>query len=142
MHIKIMEMGREYVCRERNMPVLGGFMSPVSDAYSKKNLANWRDRVEMCRLAAASTSDWIAVDAWEAQQPAWTPTTRVMESIHDRLLSFYGVSSAVIKMFLVVGSDLLEGMKKSNLWSDSQVNSRSKMSKSITIIQSLGIKFI
>eukprot|EP01135_Chromosphaera_perkinsii_P006311 Nk52_evm40s485 gene=Nk52_evmTU40s485 len=36
----------------------------------------------MCRLATSS-SDWITVDSWEAQQTEWQRTARVLHHIYD-----------------------------------------------------------
>ncbi|VDD75699.1 unnamed protein product [Mesocestoides corti] len=65
--------------------VVAGLYSPVSDAYSKAGLASAGSRCRLARLACSTTSDWLAVDSWEASRPDWTPTRRVLERIQTRL---------------------------------------------------------
>lgn len=64
--------------------VLGGYMSPVNDAYHKKGLAPAQHRVEMCRLAA-ETSDIVMVDSWEAEQPAYQRSLMVLQRLEAAL---------------------------------------------------------
>lgn len=60
--------------------MLGGYMSPVNDAYAKPGLAPARHRLHMADLAAAG-SKLIMVDGWEAQQPGYCRTLTVMQRI-------------------------------------------------------------
>ena len=64
--------------------MLGGFMSPVNDAYQKKGLAPAQRRVEMCKLAA-DTSDIVMVDSWEAQQPTYQRSLKVLQRVENVL---------------------------------------------------------
>lgn len=61
---------------QRGYDVWGCYTSPVADAYGKKGLAPVHDRLSMCQLAAADTSN-VMVDAWEASQPGYTRTLQV-----------------------------------------------------------------
>lgn len=54
--------------------VVGGYLSPVGDAYKKKGLASAYHRVKMCQLAAENTSKWLMVDTWEAENDLYMPT--------------------------------------------------------------------
>lgn len=65
--------------------MVAGIISPVSDGYAKAGLASAESRCRLARLACSTTSDWLAVDSWEASQPQWTPTRRVLERIQSRL---------------------------------------------------------
>ncbi|VEL24623.1 unnamed protein product, partial [Protopolystoma xenopodis] len=67
--------------------VVAGLFSPVGDGYSKPGLAPAATRCRLARLACASTSDWLAVDAWESRQPNWTRTRVVAEQLASRLNS-------------------------------------------------------
>ena len=64
--------------------VLGGYMSPVADAYGKPELAPCVDRVVMCQ-GAASTSPSVMVDEWEARQPGYTRTLQVLHHLQEEL---------------------------------------------------------
>lgn len=63
---------------------MGGYISPVSDAYKKPDLANWRHRVNMCRLACQD-SGWIYVDHWEASQREYVYTVDVLRHFDKEL---------------------------------------------------------
>ena len=60
--------------------VLGGYMSPVHTAYSKKGLAPAEHRVRMCELAA-ETSPLIMVDSWEAAQKHYQYSLHVLQHL-------------------------------------------------------------
>lgn len=60
--------------------VLGGYMSPVHDAYNKKGLAPAHHRVAMCQLAA-DTSSLIMVDSWEAAQEQYQFSLHVLQHL-------------------------------------------------------------
>uniref|UniRef100_A0A5K3FAX8 Nicotinamide-nucleotide adenylyltransferase n=2 Tax=Mesocestoides corti TaxID=53468 RepID=A0A5K3FAX8_MESCO len=105
MHLRMMELARDAVektwlfhqeeqdgCQSSKLRpkpsrqvVVAGLYSPVSDAYSKAGLASAGSRCRLARLACSTTSDWLAVDSWEASRPDWTPTRRVLERIQTRL---------------------------------------------------------
>jgi nicotinamide mononucleotide adenylyltransferase len=61
---------------QRGYDVWGCYMSPVADAYGKKGLAPVQQRLQMCQLAAADTSN-VMVDSWEATQQGYTRTVQV-----------------------------------------------------------------
>ncbi|VDO02527.1 unnamed protein product [Rodentolepis nana] len=69
----------------RRQIVVAGVISPTSDGYSKAGLASAESRCRLARLACSTSSDWIAVDSWEASQPNWTPTREVLEHLQARL---------------------------------------------------------
>ena len=64
--------------------VLGGYMSPVNDAYGKKGLLSSQHRVRMCQLAA-DDSPSVMVDAWEAAQPQYQRSLAVLRHVSSRL---------------------------------------------------------
>ena len=67
LHLRLFEMARDWARTNSTFEVVGGYLSPVGDAYEKAGLAAARDRAAMCREAAAD-STWIDVDPWEALQ--------------------------------------------------------------------------
>lgn len=60
--------------------MLGGYMSPVHDAYNKKGLAPAHHRMAMCQLAA-DTSPLIMVDSWEAAQEQYKFSLHVLQHL-------------------------------------------------------------
>lgn len=53
-------------------------MSPVHDAYGKKDLIPATHRCAMLRLALRS-SDWIKLSDWEVNQEGWTKTKYLLQ---------------------------------------------------------------
>uniref|UniRef100_A0A915EY28 Cytidyltransferase-like domain-containing protein n=1 Tax=Echinococcus canadensis TaxID=519352 RepID=A0A915EY28_9CEST len=75
----------QHLLKPRRQVVVVGILSPVSDAYAKEGLASAASRCRLARLACATTSDWLAVDSWEASRTQWTPTRYVLERIQARM---------------------------------------------------------
>ncbi|VDM30591.1 unnamed protein product [Hydatigera taeniaeformis] len=78
-------LSSQHLLNPRRQVVVVGILSPVSDAYAKSGLASAASRCRLARLACATTSDWLAVDSWEASRCHWTPTRRVLERIQERM---------------------------------------------------------
>lgn len=57
-NVKILEIARDYLNDDERFEVIGGFISPVSDGYAKKDLAPASHRCRMAELAVRG-SDWI-----------------------------------------------------------------------------------
>ncbi|VDL90691.1 unnamed protein product [Schistocephalus solidus] len=90
----------------RRQTVVAGIISPVSDAYAKPGLAPVESRCRLARLACATTSDWLAVDTWEASQSDWSPTRLVFEHIQGRLNRLAELSPEEVDRLLTEGSSL------------------------------------
>ena len=78
------EMGCDYIADSDAFEIIGGYFSPVSDAYAKPGLAPWFRRVDMCSLAVRDSS-WIMVDSWEPSQPTYVRTARVLDHFNECL---------------------------------------------------------
>jgi nicotinic acid mononucleotide adenylyltransferase len=61
------ELARDALLNE-GYYLLGGYMSPVGDAYDKKGLAPAEHRIKMCQLATQD-SPFVMVDPWEVSCP-------------------------------------------------------------------------
>ena len=70
---------------QRGIRVVGGYMSPVNDAYTKPGLLPAAHRLQMCR-AAASTHPRLMVDPWEAAQPEAQRSLLVLRRVEAALL--------------------------------------------------------
>lgn len=73
----ILEIARDHLHRF-GMEVIGGIVSPVHDAYGKKELVSATHRLAMLRLALQS-SDWIKVSDYETKQESWVRTRTSLE---------------------------------------------------------------
>ena len=144
MHVRMLELARQELF-SRGYDVLGAYISPVNDAYWKRDLAPGRHRVQMCHEATAD-SDFIMVDAWEVEQQQYTRTLRVLEHLEKRLCQLFqptntddrntgttpsstteGEAVSVFpkdcpptllqpRTMLVCGADVVESMANESLW--------------------------
>ncbi len=113
-HLEMLESGKNHLSRVRpDIYVVGGFISPVSDAYKKEGLAPSADRIAMAQLALERSS-WIALDTWEAEQEKYQTTVSVIEHLRKGLNDCY---KRDVRVFLVCGADLLSSFNTPGLWS-------------------------
>lgn len=68
--------------------VLGGYASPVNDAYHKPGLLPSQHRIAMCQLAAAE-SDLVMVDTWEAAQAEAQRSLIVLQHVQHYVREHY-----------------------------------------------------
>jgi nicotinamide mononucleotide adenylyltransferase len=103
-HLRLLEEARHA------MPAAAavrGILSPVHDMYPKPTLIPAELRVQLCR-AAVQHSDWIQVSDWEAQQPQYTNTLKVLRHFQQHC------EDAQVK--LVCGTDLLVSLQDDKVW--------------------------
>ncbi|TPX62159.1 nicotinate-nucleotide adenylyltransferase [Powellomyces hirtus] len=84
LHLRMFEMARDYISDHPNLHLIGGYFSPVSDAYNKPGLVSWPHRVAMCE-EATKDSDWIMVDSWESRQKEYQRTAWVLDHFNEML---------------------------------------------------------
>lgn len=114
-HVEMLESAKNHVHLVRpDMHVVGGFISPVGDAYAKEGLASAHDRITMAQLALESSS-WIMLDTWEASQPTYQTTVAVLEHLRAELNEHYQRTD--VRVLLVCGADLLSSFNTPGLWS-------------------------
>ncbi|TVU11669.1 hypothetical protein EJB05_45269, partial [Eragrostis curvula] len=83
MHLRLFELAKDEL-QQRGYSVLGGYMSPVNDAYKKKDLLPATHRIRLCELACISSS-FVMVDPWEAMQKGFQRTMNVLSRIWNSL---------------------------------------------------------
>ncbi|CAL1539673.1 unnamed protein product [Lymnaea stagnalis] len=88
MHLRMFELAKDALNKTGRYQVISGFMSPVSDAYKKKDLVPAKHRCEMLR-AALKGSDWLKLDTWESSLTTWTPTAKVLRHYKEQVESQY-----------------------------------------------------
>lgn len=119
MHMRLFELARDALHKTGLYNVLSGIISPTNDGYKKQGLISSNHRVKMVTLAT-QTSQWIRVSSWEAEQPCWMETLKVlhhMKSFANE--SFPGHSNVQVK--LLCGADLLESFNVPGLWKDTDI---------------------
>nr|XP_034179631.1 nicotinamide/nicotinic acid mononucleotide adenylyltransferase 1 isoform X5 [Osmia lignaria] len=145
MHLRMFEIARDHLHRMGTHIVVGGVISPVHDAYAKKELASATHRCAMLRLALQN-SDWIRLSSWETRQNGWTKT-RLSLQHHQNLLNSvlydannikHNISSedmewipenvknsldrTPIQIKLLCGADLLESFGTYDLWAEEDID--------------------
>ncbi|XP_023642468.1 nicotinamide/nicotinic acid mononucleotide adenylyltransferase isoform X2 [Capsella rubella] len=119
MHLRMFELTRNALHSD-GFHVLGGYMSPVNDAYKKKGLLSAEHRLEMCNLACQS-SDFVMVDSWEASQSSYQRTLTVLLRVKTSLTNNRLVPEESLKVMLLCGSDLLQSFCTPGVWIPEQV---------------------
>ncbi|XP_043248009.1 uncharacterized protein LOC122394887 isoform X1 [Colletes gigas] len=144
MHLRMFEIARDHLHRMGTHIVVGGVISPVHDAYAKKELASASHRCAMLKLALHN-SDWIRLSSWETRQNGWTKT-RISLQHHQNLLNSVLFDSnnanhlpmedlewipenvknssdrTPIQIKLLCGADLLESFGTYDLWAEEDID--------------------
>ncbi|XP_069335414.1 nicotinamide/nicotinic acid mononucleotide adenylyltransferase 1 [Eulemur rufifrons] len=84
MHLRLFELAKDYLNGTGKYRVIKGIISPVGDAYNKKELIPAHHRVIMAELATKN-SKWVEVDTWESLQKEWTETIKVLRHHQEKL---------------------------------------------------------
>lgn len=121
MHLRLFELARDAL-NSKGFHVVGGYMSPVNDAYQKKGLIPAEHRISMCQLACKS-SEFIMVDTWEAKQSSFQRSLTVLSRIRSFFCDNGLIPNAFLKVMLLCGSDLLESFGIPGAWIPEQVRS-------------------
>lgn len=119
MHLRMFELGREALI-SRGYHFAGGYMSPVNNAYGKQGLVHAEHRIKMCQLAVEGSS-FIMVDPWEALQPTYQRTLKVLARVADALHNVESINTGVMRVLLLCGADLLESFTVPGVWLPDQV---------------------
>ncbi|KAG0652076.1 Nicotinate-nucleotide adenylyltransferase 1 [Hyphodiscus hymeniophilus] len=124
LHLQMFEMASEFIKSTTQFEIMGGYLSPVSDAYNKQGLASAVHRLRMCDLAVNEKSDsWLMVDPWEALQPKYTLTAEVLDHFGHEINDNLGGamkpdgSRVPVKIMMLAGADLIETMSLPRIWS-------------------------
>lgn len=93
---------------ERARTVLGNKINKLT-----KPQTNTGYRVQMCQLAV-QPSKWIAVDPWEAIQPEYVPTAKVLDHFDHEINTVLGGVEDTngkrtrVRIALLAGADLIQ----------------------------------
>lgn len=122
LHLRMFEEAADYCEFETDFEVVGGFFSPVGDAYKKAGLASAQHRINMTRIAVQDSSAWIGVDPWEPLHKEYLPTVKVLDHFDYELNEVLGGIEDVngnkqrIQVALLAGADLIQTMSTPGLW--------------------------
>lgn len=122
------EMASDYARFNTKYEIVGGFLSPVSDAYKKPGLAPAKHRIQMCSYAAEKTSEWLTCDPWEAIQSKYFPTAQVLDHFDHEINQVIGGCEDVhgnkqpVRIALLAGADLIQTMSTPGVWSPADLD--------------------
>ncbi|MCJ1364465.1 hypothetical protein MMC16_003576 [Acarospora aff. strigata] len=128
LHLRMFEMAADYVRFNTEFEIIGGYLSPVSDAYKKAGLASAEHRIRMCGIAVDQTSDWLMVDPWEAIQKEYQPTAVVLDHFDHEIntvrggVETYTGERKAVRVALLAGADLIQTMSTPGVWSDKDLD--------------------
>jgi nicotinamide mononucleotide adenylyltransferase len=122
------EMAADYVKLSTDFELIGGYLSPVSDAYRKAGLASAEHRVAMCERAVDRTSNWLMVDTWEPMHKEYQPTAVVLDHFDYEINTVrQGIetgdgSRKPVQVVLLAGADLVHTMSTPGVWSEKDLD--------------------
>lgn len=128
LHLRMFEEAADYCEFETDFEVVGGFFSPVGDAYKKAGLAPAHHRINMTRIAVQDSSKWIGVDTWEPLHKEYMPTVKVLDHFDYELNEVMGGIETTtgeqrrIHVALLAGADLIQTMSTPGLWAREDLN--------------------
>ncbi|EEH17365.1 nicotinate (nicotinamide) nucleotide adenylyltransferase [Paracoccidioides brasiliensis Pb03] len=128
LHLRMFEMAADYVKFSTDFELIGGYLSPVSDAYKKAGLASAVHRVAMCQLAVEKTSNWLMVDPWEPMQKEYIPTAVVLDHFDyyiNQVLGGIDTGNGTrrpVHVALLAGADLIHTMSTPGVWSEKDLD--------------------
>lgn len=122
LHLRMFEIASDYVRDNTNFEVVGGYLSPVSDAYKKDGLEKADARVKMCQLATAG-SDWMMVDNYEGLSKEYVRTASVLDHFNDEVEALGGVETEdgqrkPVRVALLAGADLIATFGTPGVWAE------------------------
>ncbi|KAG2159157.1 uncharacterized protein EDB93DRAFT_1076255 [Suillus bovinus] len=121
-HLRMFEITEDFIQKNTDFEIVGGYLSPVSDEYKKAGLVSAHHRVNMCTLAAEQESSWLMVDSWEALQN-YQRTAVVLDHFDYEINTVLGGVSTRngdhrdVKIMFLAGSDLIRTMSEPGVWS-------------------------
>lgn len=116
LHLRMFETAADYCRFNTSFEIMGGYLSPVGDAYKKAGLVAARHRLRMCEVATEEDSDWLMVDPWEAMREEYTPTAKVLDHFAREVNEVMGGVEGTdgvkrpVRIALLAGADLIQTM--------------------------------
>ncbi|KPA76284.1 hypothetical protein ABB37_08015 [Leptomonas pyrrhocoris] len=125
-HFKLYRAAKTALEAHGTYTVLGGFFSPVSDAYGKSGLKSAAQRVRIADDAVRDHAE-LNVDAWECLQPTYTRTLYVLQQLEMHVNAWYAQHEANavaqltahgrrVRVVFVCGADLFSSFWRPGCW--------------------------
>lgn len=123
-HLRAFQIAKKFLTENTPHTFERGILSPVSDAYNKKDLAPAPERLAMLQMAVEEEGPdcGLEVDEWEALQERYTPTLQVLRHIQKRMPATVGEKEGrPVRLLLLCGADLLASFLKPGVWEEEDV---------------------
>ncbi|KMU83796.1 nicotinamide mononucleotide adenylyl transferase 1 [Coccidioides immitis H538.4] len=121
LHLRMFEMAADYVKFSTKFELIGGYLSPVSDAYRKAGLASARHRIAMCQLAVDQTRIGSWLNPWEALQKDYSQRRRFWIILtRDKYRSWWNRYWRWHSQ--ATGADLIHTMSTPGVWSEEDLD--------------------
>nr|AGU68163.1 nicotinamide-nucleotide adenylyltransferase [Crithidia acanthocephali] len=126
-HVKLYEAAKAALTSDQqSYAVLGGFFSPVGDAYGKPGLRSAAQRVAIIADAVRDHPD-LNVDTWECTQATYTRTFYVLQQLEQHVNAWYTQSEPQamqqlhaqgrrVRVVFVCGADLFSSFWRPGCW--------------------------
>lgn len=125
-HLSLFDAARKKIETNEGCVVIGGYISPVSDAYAKQGLAPFPARKRIIEAAVAHHK-YLELDDWEALQPSYTRTYLVLRHLQENVRRFYQQSDSqnlstlvnaggMINVVFTCGTDLFTSFFTPKVW--------------------------
>lgn len=99
----------------------------------------------MCNLAVDQGSNWLMVDAWEATQPSYCPTAKVLDHFNEEINQKLGGvaqpdgTMVPVRILLLAGADLIQTMSTPGM---SSMPENTASIHDLTYVQVYGLRMI
>ncbi|EGG22569.1 nicotinamide-nucleotide adenylyltransferase [Cavenderia fasciculata] len=150
MHLRMFEICKDWCNNHtgdngKKYHVIGGYMSPVGDAYKKATLIAAHYRLQIVNLAVMS-SEWVMMDKWESMNLDFTPTRQVLDHFHLYVNNHFKqimdpASYRPVQIKLICGADLLASFNVPNLWDEEDMKIITSDKYGIICIERPGTNF-
>ena len=109
-HLRSIEVAKHHLEKEGFTVTV--IISPVGDAYKKKDLLPASQRLDLLQLAVTNL-DYIKISDWECNQDVFIRTLLVLEHFAEE--------NPGVPVKLLCGSDLLESFNIPGVWTEQDV---------------------
>lgn len=125
-HFKLYSAAKSALEADHAYTVLGGFFSPVGDAYGKPGLKSAAQRVRIIDDAVRDHAE-LNVDTWECLQPTYTRTFYVLQQLEQHVNTWYAehepkqasqlhAHGRRVRVAFVCGADLFSSFWRPGCW--------------------------
>lgn len=119
-HISLYSAAKAALVGTGNYVVLGGFVSPVGDAYGKAGLLDFAKRAAIVEVSLQHHAE-LNIDTWEGCQPTYTRTYYVLRMLEQHAQEWYSAVEPAapwrqVRVVFACGGDLFSSFLIPKCW--------------------------